>query len=49
MKKQSSKIATSNSRAYSRGIIIGGWYGKGEHPLKKLKQKQKEQESQNER
>tara|TARA_Y100000590_G_scaffold219864_1_gene248953 strand:+ start:370 stop:516 length:147 start_codon:yes stop_codon:yes gene_type:complete len=48
MKKKSWKTATSNSRAYSRGIIIGGWYGKGEHPLKKLKQKQKEQESQNE-
>ena len=48
MKKQSNKTATT-SRAYSRGIIIGGWYGKGEHPLKKLKQKKKEQESQNER
>ena len=48
MKKQSNKTATT-SRAYSRGIIIGGWYGKGDQPLKKLKQKQKEQESQNER
>ena len=46
--KSTWKIADSTSRAYKRGVIIGGWHGTGEHPLAKLKREKKAKEKKNE-
>lgn len=46
--KGTSKIADSTSRAYKRGVIIGGWHGTGEHPLARLKREKKAKEKKNE-
>ena len=48
MKIRSSKKATSNSPAYKQGVIIGGWYGTGEHPLARKIRERKAREKNSE-